>query len=168
MLQGWSSLLSSLSRDYHGVSKAELPPILLMCKFGSPFPTLLQVNLHSKTQFMLFYLYSTQQLFSKVPANRSVGEDHKLSLTSAACLRRLGGASASSAPPEGRWGRRTAKSTLRELNLDLVENLKQTFPERRAGENHKSTYAAWPPAVPLQPCPQGKGCLATSTLCSEP
>lgn len=117
---------------------------------------------------MLFYLYSTQQLFSEVPANRSTGEDPKLSSTSAACLRWLGGASPSSAPPQGWWGRRTAKSTWREFNLDLAENLKQTFPEKRAGESHKSTYTAWSPAVPMQPCPQSKGCPATSTPCSEP
>lgn len=35
----------------------------------------------------------------------------------------------------------TAKSTLRELSLGLVETLKQTLPERRAGESHKSTLA---------------------------
>lgn len=44
------------------------------------------------------------------------------------------------------------------------------FPERSIGESHKSTYTAWPPAVPVQPCPRGEGCPATvaSTPCSEP
>lgn len=108
----------------------------------------------------LCYFISMQPNSSSVRSlqTEALVGDPKLSPTSAACLRWLGGASPSSAPPQGWWGRRTAKSAWREFSLDLAENLKQTFPEKRAGESHKSTHTAWPPAVPVQPCPRSKRC----------
>lgn len=40
VLQGESLLFRNVSRDYYGLSKAELPPLLLMYKFESPFAPL--------------------------------------------------------------------------------------------------------------------------------
>lgn len=88
VMQG-QALSSKAGVSMGSISRAEFPPVLLMCKFGSPFPS------SCNQEHSLHYFVSIQPNSSsaKVPANGNVGED----------LRQL------RAPPQGSQGRRTSK-----------------------------------------------------------